>query len=155
MPAASLDEESMAPLYMQMVADMRRRFAAGEFPAGTPLPSSPVLEHDYGLSRDTVRRAMYELRDLGYVVAVRGTNWRASDPLPGEHQREVVQLPPGARVWTEPATDEERRRYGLPRGAVMQVVHHKAVTRRWPADRVEFQTPWRDPNVTHDQVSGN
>lgn len=155
MPAASIDFQSAEPLYRQMVADMRHRFAAGDFPAGTVLPSSAVLEHDYGLSRDTVRRAMYELRDLGYVVAVKGANWRASDPLPQEHSREVVQLPPGARVWTELATDEERRQFGLPRGGTMQVVHHKAIIRRYPADRYEFQAPWRDPNVTHDQESTN
>lgn len=155
MPAASIDFESSVPLYRQLVEDMRRRFAAGDFMPGAALPSSPMLEHDYGLSRDTVRRAMYELVHLGYVVAVKGANWRAADPLPGSHSREVVQLPPGARVWTEPATDEERARFGLPRGAAMQVVHHKAVTRRYPADRVEFQAPWRDPSVTHDQESGN
>lgn len=150
MPAAPIDFDSTAPFYLQMVADMVRRFVAGDFPAGAPMPSSPVLEHDYGLSRDTVRRAMYELRDQGYVVAVKGANWRASDQLPGEHPREVVQLPPGARVWTEPATEEERRKHGLPRGASMQVVHHKAVTRRYPADRTEFQAPWRDPNGESD-----
>jgi DNA-binding transcriptional MocR family regulator len=142
MPAASIDFKSAVPLYRQMVDDMRRRFAEGDFPAGTVLPSSPVLEHEYGLSRDTVRRAVNELRDLGYVVAVKGANWRASDPLPGNDDPEVVLLPPGADVRFVEATEDERRRFGLPRGASMAVVHFKAVTRSYPVSRVRFKVPW-------------
>lgn len=144
MPAASIDFDSSRPLYRQMVEDMRRRFDEGDFPAGAVLPSSPVLEHEYGLSRDTVRRAMYELRDLGYVVAVKGTNWRAADPLPEQGEPEVVLLPPGADVWFAEATEEERRKHGLPRGASMAFVHHKAVTRSWPVSRVRFKVAWHD-----------
>lgn len=155
MPATPIDFMSSVPLYRQLDADLRRRFREGDFPPGSAMPSEPALEHEYGLGRATVRRVLYQLRDEGFVVGRRGERWRASDPLPGEHQREVVQLPPGARLWIEPATDEERQRHALPRGASMVVVHHKAVTRRWPADRVEFVAPWRDPAGTADVESGD
>lgn len=150
MPAANLDDKSSLPLYRQMVEDMRRRFAAGDFPPGAVLPSSPVLEHEYDLSRDTVRRAINELRDLGYVVAVKGANWRASDPLPEQGEPEVVLLPPGADLWFVEATEEERRRYGLPRGASMAFVHFKAVTRSWPVSRVRFKVAWNDTSGSSD-----
>lgn len=150
MPAASLDFRSSVPLYRQMVKDMRRRFSEGEFAPGYPLPSSPMLEHDYGLSRDTVRRAMYELRDLGYVVAVKGANWRATDPLPDNGEPEVVLLPAGADVWFAEATEEERRKHGLPRGASMAFVHHKAVTRSYPVARVRFKVAWNHGVIESD-----
>lgn len=150
MPAANLDDESSLPLYRQMVEDMRRRFVAGDFPPGAVVPSSSVLEYEYGLSRDTVRRALYELRDLGYVVAVKGANWRASDPLPEQGEPEVVLLPAGADLWFVEATEEDRRRYGLPRGASMAFVHHKAVTRSWPVSRVRFKVAWNDTSGSSD-----
>lgn len=142
MPADAIDFESTVPLFRQMVDDMRRRFSEGDFPPGAVLPSSPVLEHEYGLSRDTVRRAVNELRDLGYVVAVKGANWRASDPLPGNGDPEVVLLPPGADLSFEPATEEERRRFGLPRGASMAVVQYRATRKSYPVARVRFKVAW-------------
>lgn len=155
MPANPIDFASGVPLYRQMADDLRHRLAEGEFTAGAPIPSEAALEHEYGLGRNTVRRVLYQLAAEGFVVSRRGERWRAADPLPREHRRETVQLPPGARLWIEAATAEERQRLGLASGVPMFVVHHKAQTHRYPADRTELQAPWRDPNVTHDQESGN
>jgi DNA-binding transcriptional regulator YhcF (GntR family) len=155
MPANSIDFASGVPLYRQLAEDLRRRLTEGDFPPGAPMPSEAALEHEYGLGRNTVRRVLYQLRDEGYVKPRRGERWQVADPLPSERGREVVQLPPGARVWIERATDEDRAEHGLPAGASMAVVHHKAKTLRFPADRTEFQAPWRDPSITHDHGSGN
>lgn len=134
------------PLYRLLAEDIRQRLRGNELQRGAPIPSEADFSFEYDLGRDTVRRALYLLRDEGYLVSRRGERWRAADQLPGNHERELLQLPPGARVWLEPATAEERGRLGLPVGAAMFVVHHKALTRRYPADRTELQAPWRDPN---------
>lgn len=155
MPASPIDPESGTPLYGQLAEDLRRRLREGEWLPGAPMPSEADLVYEYDLSRNTVRRVLYRLRDEGFIVSRRGERWRAADALPAKHDRELLQLPPGARVWLEPATAGERGQLGLPVGASMFVVHHKAVTRRYAADRTELQAPWRDPNVTHDQESGN
>lgn len=146
MPARPIDREPGAVLYRELAEDIRQRLRTGEFRPGAAIPSEADFVYEYDLGRDTVRRALYLLRDEGWIVSRRGERWRAADVLPANHERELLQLPPGARVWLERATDEERGRWGLPAGAVVFVVHHKAVTRRYPADRTELQAPWRDPN---------
>lgn len=156
MPARPIDHESGIPLYTQLAEDLRRRLREGEWPLGAPIPSEADLVYEYDLGRNTVRRVLYRLRDEGYLVSRRGERWRAAEQLPNNHgNRERVQLPPGAVVWTEEATAPERARWGLAVGASVFVVHYKAVTRRYAADRTELQAPWRDPNVTHDQESSN
>lgn len=150
MPANPIDHESGLPLYRQLADDMRRRLAAGDFAPGSPLPSEAALEHDYGLGRNTVRRALYLLGAEGYAVSRRGERWRAADPLPDSGEPEVVLLPPGADLWFVEATEQERRKYGLPRGASMAFVHFKAVTRSWPVSRVRFKVAWNDTSGQSD-----
>ena len=71
----SIDQFSNEPFYRQLAAIIRGRIEAGELARLDPLPSETVLEQDYGLSRDTVRRAVALLRDEGVVFTVphRGT----------------------------------------------------------------------------------
>jgi DNA-binding GntR family transcriptional regulator len=51
---------------------LRQRLAAGEFAAGTPMPSEAVLVAEYGVSRNTVRRAYRDLVEAGLVVIQHG-----------------------------------------------------------------------------------
>lgn len=147
MHAGEIDESSAVPLYHQVAASLRRRIADGEWTAAGFLPSVVDLGHDYSIGEGTIRRALSLLIDAGLIEQRKGQRARILRQPEG---RERVQLPPGAVLWAERATPEERRREGLPRGAWMVVVHHKAQTRRYPADRYEFQAPWRDPNGESD-----
>ncbi len=65
-----LDRSSALPLWAQLVDDLRRRMAAGDFDESFPSEMGLVLE--YEVSRNTVREALRRLRSDGVVVAGRG-----------------------------------------------------------------------------------
>lgn len=79
-PAASrqLDRGSPLPLWAQLHGDLRRRVAAGDF--DEEFPGEMALVADYGVSRQTVRAALRELRAEGIVVAERGRRPRLARP---------------------------------------------------------------------------
>lgn len=51
---------------------LQERLEAGEFAADTPLPSEAALVAEFGVSRNTVRRAYRHLVDVGVVVVRHG-----------------------------------------------------------------------------------
>jgi DNA-binding GntR family transcriptional regulator len=63
------------PLYVQLANVLRQRIVSGELKHLDPLPSEDRLKDEFGISRDTVRRAMNLLRNEGLVFTVpqRGT----------------------------------------------------------------------------------
>lgn len=67
---ATLDRHSPLPLWAQLLADLRRRVAAGEF--ATRFPTDEELRHQYAVSRQTVREAARRLQDEGLIVRERG-----------------------------------------------------------------------------------
>ena len=64
------DRSTGEPLWSQILTDLRRRLAAGEFDAGFP-PDSELVE-TYGVSRHTVRDACRRLQDEGILTRERG-----------------------------------------------------------------------------------
>jgi GntR family transcriptional regulator len=68
--ASRLDRSAPEPLWLQLLADLRNRVAAGEFTDA--FPGELELRTDYGVSRHTVRAALRELRAAGVVTAARG-----------------------------------------------------------------------------------
>lgn len=62
-------------MYRQLAAILRARIEAGEFERLAVLPSEKTLVQEYGVSRETARRAVAVLRDEGFVFTVpqRGT----------------------------------------------------------------------------------
>jgi GntR family transcriptional regulator len=63
-------------LWQQLLADLLRRLADGEF--ATTFPSELALVAEYGVSRQTVRQALRQLRTDGVVVAARGRRPRVA-----------------------------------------------------------------------------
>lgn len=63
------------PAYKALAAELRSRIADGQYADGIRLPTEAELSEQYGLSRQTVRRAFQELVADGavYRVAGRGT----------------------------------------------------------------------------------
>jgi GntR family transcriptional regulator len=70
-----LNPFGLDPLYVQLAAVLRARIKAGEYGHLDPLPSEDRLKDEFGISRDTVRRAMEVLRNenLVFTVPHRGT----------------------------------------------------------------------------------
>jgi GntR family transcriptional regulator len=71
-----LDRASALPLWAQLLDDLRRRMARGEF--DDAFPAELQLVEDYGVSRNTVREALRHLRTDGSVVAARGRRPRVA-----------------------------------------------------------------------------
>lgn len=76
--AAPLDRKSPLPLWAQLRTDLLRRVDAGAF--DKEFPGEMALVADYGVSRQTVRTALRELRADGVVLAERGRRPRLADP---------------------------------------------------------------------------
>jgi GntR family transcriptional regulator len=77
------------PMYLQIVEQIRRLIAAGEWPAGHPLPSIRQLAVDLQVSVITVKRAYFELELEGIIVTQHGKGSQvASDPNVGSRVNE-------------------------------------------------------------------
>lgn len=63
---------SSLPLYAKVRNDLRSRIQSGEFTDGEPLPPEPELQTEYEVSRITLRRAVEELAQSGFVTKVPG-----------------------------------------------------------------------------------
>lgn len=67
-----IDRDGPVPPYLQLAAILRRRIVDGEIPPGRRIPSLVELEQEFGLARDTLRKAIQVLRDEGLVRTVVG-----------------------------------------------------------------------------------
>jgi DNA-binding GntR family transcriptional regulator len=63
-------ENDVLPQYMRIAASVASRIAMGEFREGQRISGRSVLSSEYGVSPETVRKALRVLADLG-VVSVR------------------------------------------------------------------------------------
>lgn len=67
-----IDRESPVPPYQQVAAILRARIADGTIPPGRRIPSMVELEAEFGVARDTLRKATQVLKDEGLVETVLG-----------------------------------------------------------------------------------
>lgn len=67
-----LIEESMTPLYQQLMEDIKCAIEEGRYLPDEKIPSEPELSELYSVSRITVRRAVDELCAQGYLVKKQG-----------------------------------------------------------------------------------
>ncbi|WP_033208386.1 GntR family transcriptional regulator [Streptomyces bikiniensis] len=84
----SIDYEGPTPPYQQIAAEIVRDIESGALAVDRPIPSESALTRKCGVARDTARRAVRHLRDLGYVYTVpqRGTYVRDRSTGGGEGQ---------------------------------------------------------------------
>lgn len=66
----------------QIVADLTERIYAGEYPAGTRLPTYREIGELYSVSFGTVGKVFWILRERGLVVGVRGIGVYVVEKLP-------------------------------------------------------------------------
>ena len=60
------------PVYRQVAAVIRARIESGEIPDGRAVPSEKMLMGEFGIARETARKAVKVLRDEGLVEIVQG-----------------------------------------------------------------------------------
>lgn len=163
MPHA-LDDASIAPYYIQIVGNIRYDIDSGKLREGDRLPSEKQLCDLYHVSRVTVRRALDELADAGYLEKKRGkgTFVKSARELVLVHPRtdiDVISFSEACRrSGMEPgsielgtmrtgATEDERAFFGLEEGeAVLNVSRVRTADgvrimyeeNRFPAQGFEF-----------------
>ena len=62
----------MASKYILVYNDITSRIQSGMYPAGSRLPAENLLIQEYGVSRDTLRKALAMLEQDGYIQKARG-----------------------------------------------------------------------------------
>jgi DNA-binding GntR family transcriptional regulator len=67
-----LDTNAQLPLYLQLKEILKNKINAGEYPENTKIPAEPELTENYGVSRITVRKAVEELVEEGYLIKKQG-----------------------------------------------------------------------------------
>lgn len=125
-PVREIDHHGETPVYRQVADALRRDIKEGRIQPRRPLPSEIHLQQEFGVARDTVRRAITYLVELGLVRKVpgRGTFVRALEVS-------VVEMEPGTRITTRPPTEAERSALDIGEGVWVLVV----------------ERPGRDPEV--------
>jgi DNA-binding transcriptional regulator YhcF (GntR family) len=67
MDSVKIDISSTIPLYRQVAAEIRRAIANGEAKPGDRMPLAKDLATILGVNKNTVLRAMHDLRDEGLL----------------------------------------------------------------------------------------
>ena len=62
----------MASKYVEVYSDLAERIRAGVYPADSRLPAENILIEEYGVSRDTLRKALALLEQEGFIQKSRG-----------------------------------------------------------------------------------
>ena len=125
-------------VYQQLASLLREDIQAGRLQPGQRLPSEATLQQQYGLARETVRRAIAVLRTEGLVVVRRGHGVlvrEASDV-------QDLTPPAGATVTARMPTGEERATHDLEDGVPVFVVNGPdGSVEVYPADRWQVRLP--------------
>lgn len=61
-----------APPYRQIAAILRRQIESGQLAPGDVLPSEKRLQQEFGVARETARRAVRVLREEGLTITIPG-----------------------------------------------------------------------------------
>jgi GntR family transcriptional regulator len=68
----TVDHEAPQPVYQQIAAILRARIEAGELAPNRAIPSESRLMQEYGVARETARKAVRVLVAEGLVYVVQG-----------------------------------------------------------------------------------
>ncbi len=105
MSIATLNKGLPVPLYYQLKCALMNAIESGEWQSGEQLPNESKLAESFGVSKITVRQALKELSDLGYVRREQGRGTFISKPKLGQGPRELTSF------------SEEMRRHRLTSGS--------------------------------------
>lgn len=97
---------SGVPLYMQVAQILEDQIRSGHYAVGSLLPTEMQLTQLLGISRQTVRQAIAQLRDQGLLSARKGVGTRVE---PHSAEIRFLHAEPSARALAELARDSELR----------------------------------------------
>ncbi len=112
MSIAPINKELPIPLYHQLKCALMEAIDSGQLQAGQQLPNEGKLAENFGVSKITVRQAISDLANLGYVRRERGRGTFISKPKLDQGPRELTSF------------TEEMRRHHLTAGC--RILEHSA-----------------------------
>ena len=89
---APLNKDLPTPLYYQLKLALMNAIESGQWEAGQQLPNEGKLAENFGVSKITVRQALQELADLGYVRREQGRGTFVSKPKLDQGPRELTSF---------------------------------------------------------------
>jgi GntR family transcriptional regulator len=119
---SSIDRQSPVPLYYQLKEILLELIESEEVAPNTPIPTEKELEEQHQVSRTTVRQAIAELVNNGYLYRQQGVGTFVSRPKIGHNAQELLSF-----------TDEMRLRRVKPGTQLLhfnRIVPSKKVARR-------------------------
>lgn len=130
----TIDYRADRPVYKQLADLIRTQIEQGELIPGQSMPREHNYVKQYGISRDSVRRAMAILRQEGLIVTQRrGSHVRLKSDI-------VAVRINGGRVSARMPSEPERRVLGLAEGVPILVVQRaNKEVEVYPADRTAIE----------------
>lgn len=124
--------------FARLAAQLREDILTGKYTPGALLPSETVLQQLHGISRQTARAVLRELRDEGLASRRSGLGTYVRE-LP---QRQGLTPPPGATVISRMPSAQERADLGIDQGVpLFEVATTDGDTQLYPADRYHLTWP--------------
>lgn len=119
--------------YKRLAALLRARINSGELAVDQRLPSEKDLQDEYGMARETIRKAVGLLRSEGLVEVRQGHGTFVRQR--GEQQ--VIKLAKGERATARMPTPVERAELELAEGVPMLVVTSPdGAEKHYPGDTI-------------------
>lgn len=126
------------PIYLQIAGYLREEIRSGRLRPGQVVPSERTLTQEFGVARETARKAHQLLRAEGLIERSRG------QALTVRELTEIQDLtpPPGAVVTARMPSAQERNEMGLVEGVPLFVVtSDDGSAEVFPADRWRLRWP--------------
>ena len=89
---ATINKDLPIPLYHQLKCALMASIDSGQWQSGEQLPTEDKLAENFGVSKITVRQALHDLVDLGYVRRERGRGTFVSKPKFDQGPRELMSF---------------------------------------------------------------
>lgn len=133
-----INPQSGGSVYAQLAGLLRDEITTGRLRPGQPLPSETTLQQEYGIARNTIRRAVALLRAEGLVVVRPGHGVYVRD----ETELQNLTPAPGSTVTARMPTAAERGEMDVTEGVpVFAVEGPDGTVAVYPADRWKVLLP--------------
>ncbi|MFT8866253.1 MAG: GntR family transcriptional regulator [Lacticaseibacillus paracasei] len=87
-----MNKQREVPLYIKIENDLRFKINSDQWSVGSKLPSESELEELYSVSRITIRRALADLTESGYLSRERGRGTFVLAPGPDFQDKQVLTV---------------------------------------------------------------
>lgn len=82
-----IDKQSPIPIYYQIMEQLKAQIKSGELLPDMPLPSEREYAEQFGISRMTVRQALSNLVNEGFLYRLKGRGTFVSKPKWNKHSK--------------------------------------------------------------------